>query len=180
MEILISINTSTAWCWVLQSNDTPKRRSPVSGSKKWSNKYRLLILQEARAYILQFPDLGCSPGSVSWKWMPLTTWVVAAEHTLDQVLWSQSLQFQMSSEQDRKCNSVMMSAQQANLTIYYWAFSLRPLHVSQHKDRKAHWRWGSPLSPCPTFGAVLLPIVALLKCGDMEGVVFFRGKVSLR
>lgn len=30
------------------------------------------------------------------------------------------------------------------------------------------------------FGVVLLPIVALLKCGDMEGVVFFRGKVSLR
>ena len=115
MEILISINTSTAWCWVLQSNDTPKRRSPVSVSKKWSNKYRLLILLEARAYILQFPDLGCSPGSVSWKWMPLTTCVVVAEHSLDQVLWSQSLQFQMSSEQDRKYNSVMMSAQQANL-----------------------------------------------------------------
>lgn len=32
----------------------------------------------------------------------------------------------------------------------------------------------------PTFGVVLLPIVALLKCGDREGVVFFRGRVSLR
>lgn len=34
--------------------------------------------------------------------------------------------------------------------------------------------------PSPTFGVLLLPIVALLKCGEMEGVVFFRGKVSLR
>lgn len=161
-------------------NNTPKRHSPVSASKKWSNKYWLLILLESRAYMLQFPDLECSPGHVSWKWMPLTTCVVVAEHTLDQVLWSQSVQLQMSSEQDRKCNALMMSAQQANLMVYYWALSLRPLHVSQHKARKTHW-WLSPwFSPRPTFGVVLLPIVALLKCGDMEGVVFFRGKVSLR
>lgn len=32
----------------------------------------------------------------------------------------------------------------------------------------------------PTFGVLLLPMVALLKCGETEGVVFFRGKVSLR
>lgn len=110
------------------------------------NKYWLLILLESRAYILQFPDLGCNlgVGHGSECRSPLVWWW--QEHTLDQVPWSQSIQFQASSEQDRNCNSVMMSAQQANLTIY-WAFSLRPLHVSQHKDRKAHWRWGFATLP---------------------------------
>lgn len=54
-----------------------------------------------------------------------TTCIVVKEKILDHILWPQKVQYQISSEQDRKADLMVMSAKQAHLMVYYLALFLK-------------------------------------------------------
>lgn len=143
------------------------------------NKYLLLLFLEPRASIYQFPDLGGSHGNLSPKWTWPTTCVVVEETP-----WTGSFgpsEYTSKRPLNKIENVVYLYVCPISkpnglfFSIFFKSLcTLVNIRTKRLTDRSP---W---FTPRPTFGVVLLPIVALLKCGDMEGVVFFRGKVSLR